>query len=274
MVGGSFIDNLMSNVIASLALALSVVTIIRTEYVNFKNEQKARIPKIEILKIVFPKSMPDMEADWTTRHSRHFFGKQKRDISCGGMIKTMDMELSETKEFIEQHGEIYFTDFKNTPCVMMNFLNDIDNFIVDHQSTIIVFKNNGDILKGISLKSMDIVYYSNKGTVHLNGNPEEFKTFDVERGRTFKIILDEATNDFHNSVCELNTDVYKNAPDGMNILDKKFDVFFLKYESLTLNCIVMNSDNEKFELRISLSLNKKYLIPKTEIVKIIKAKKI
>lgn len=251
------------------AMIISITTFSITRYDSHKQRKRDKIPKIEIFKINFPKSNPQVEDGWKQKHMRYYYGETKRDISCDNTVRVLEMSNREADNLQNTKRKVYFTDFNDTPCLMLNFLNDKDNIIVEHQSTVITFLNNGSFLKAIAVKSADITY-TNGGKVHLNGDPTAFKTFNAKGMEQFDIILDEATNDFQDSICELNTAVYKNAKDGMNILDMTFDSYFLKYQELKFNVIVKDADDLETELEIFLKLTgdgtaHKFLLPNTYV---------
>lgn len=255
-----------SIVISLLLSIISIVETLRTRYEGKMQREKENAPKIDIYKINFPKSKKINDKDWENSHARYYYGNLKRDISCDGMIRLETLQDKEIYEAKEKKGKIYFTEVDSKGCLMLNFLKDETNMILEHQSTVITFLNQGAFLKTIAVKSADIEYI-NGGTQHLVGDINSNKTYNIRTNGQFDIILNEITNDFQYSICELNTNVYKSISDGMNILDITFDTYFLKYKSIKINCIVSNSDNDKYELEISLTLNGNFLEPRTKIVK-------
>lgn len=247
----------LSDVLSILALFVSICNIVYGIRYRKKTEKIGRTPKIKMLKVQFMKN----------EHVRYYDKNDKRDLSYG-VGNTLPLVLED--DFIDElrckKGEIYFTDMNGQRSLMLNFLNDASSLIVEHNITRVTFYNDCKIM----LKSMAVlsakIQYMNGAVVTLRGN-EELVSFPVLGGNNFHIYIDEATNDFQYSICELNSNVYKKLESGVDVLDIRFDKYFLKYKSIIFNVRVCNGDDEKFDLIISLKKNDKYLEPSTKIKK-------
>ena len=259
----------LSDVISFLSLIVSIVSMLialRSIKISKKVENKAYkrnfIPSISIDKINFPKSSPN-SPDWQHRHFRYYYGEMLRDITCDNNIKVVQMNESMKEDLLDKKGKIYFQDSEKL-CVMLNMLDNDKNIVVECQSTVVTFRNNGDTLQKMSFIGADVTYL-NDGKRHFEGLPEFARIINVKRDETFDMVINEATNDFRDSICELNTDVYKNSQDGMNILNKKFDQYFLKYKELKCRCFLYDVDNERYECEIWVKLEGDHLLHGVEM---------
>lgn len=248
-----------------IALIIAIISLGWQIIDKHKTRKQARTPYLEIYKIGFPKSDPSKGKEWENRHIRYSYGEHKRSLDLDGLINVEPLEPEVANELYERRGRVFFYQINNQSCIMLDFVKDGQDIILDHKTTILTLKNTRGSIKSMAIKSADITYI-NGGVVHLEGDRDNLKTMNLAENEKVELILDETTSDFQNSVCELNTQAYKNAKDGMNILEMKFDSYFLKYKKIVFNIIAENNFNEETEMEISLELRREYLVPNTKII--------
>lgn len=266
---------ILSTVNMILTITLSVITILSIFWTKKrlkKLDERDEIPKPEIFKITVPKYIKN-SPDCMDRHMRLYYGHTQRDLTCQDMIYVDKLREKEKNNLINNKGHVYFTTFNGKQCIMLNFLEDDDYIVVEHQSTLITFLNSGATIKSLSVESLEILY-TNGGRKTLIGSPNDFVTFNVGKLEKYDLYLDEATNDFNNSICELNTEQYRMYPDGANLLGMEFNNYFLRYRELIFNFIEIDLYDNKYEIEISLkmNMNNKHFMPTTKVIKKLKSK--
>lgn len=261
---------MISLIVSVIMLIITIFSVCWTQKRLKKMDERDEIPKPEIFKITVPKCIKEAP-DRIDRHMRFYYGNAQRDLTCQDMIYVDKLSDKERNNLISNKGHVYFTTFNGKQCIMLNFLEDDDYIVVEHQSTLLTFLNSGATLKALSVESLEILY-TNGGRKKLIGNPNDYVTFNVGKLEKYELYLDEATNDFNNSICELNTEQYRLYPDGANLLGMEFNNYFLRYRELIFKFIEVDLYDEKYEIEISLkmNMNNKHFMPTTKVIKKVK----
>lgn len=262
----TFINNDPEAFIALLALGVAIATFILSMSQEMRIRRmikKNETPRLEIVHIYGNK----IKIGEKGAHVRYTHGVTRRSdeyLSINNLITVEKLNEQSLKNLMKNKKKVYFTNFDDELSIMFNFLSEDEEIIVEHRSTKVVLRNTGAPIKEFAINSAKITYVSGE-EVSLDGITGESKALSINKNEEIPIFIDEATNGFRHSVCELNSEVYKNINSETDLFDLTFDTYFLKYKKMEFNCTATNLENKEYNLKLIIEKSGNYLTHTTVI---------
>lgn len=271
----------IKTIISLAALVVSIVAL----FVSFNTQREIQLiqyaPNINITSITMPggSNVDYPCADGTTakgKNERFYYNHEyPEELTLENQIKIQELSQPKFQELLQYADSIYFKDFNDENCIIVNQLKKdqpvYQNVKLDHANTIIQITNTGYPLTYFKLESLDIRYTDADKVATFYGHDENENTSfnkNLGTGESHEFYFDEIVYKGSSSICDLRSEVYRQIPTGVNLLNvKTIGSTTLKYKELKFHILAENQHQNKYHITISVTTNDNKISTKSIIDK-------